>query len=322
MSPPILALLTDFGVRDEYVGAVKGVLLSRCPGAVLVDITHEIDPGDIAGAAFRFEAVFPYFPAGTVHLLVVDPGVGGDRAVLALAAGNQRVVAPDNGLVTPLLESGRVDAAVRVTDFDRFGPRPGETFHGRDVFAPVAAELACGAPLEALGETVSPDALVCLDRPRAAVEKGAVRGRVVGVDRFGNLISNIRRSHLAAVAEDSAGLAVRVGSLAVAGLHRCFSDVPPGMPLAYIGGRGLLEVAVNGGNAAKRFGVETGAEIGVFSPPVFGTRPTTGNDPVRRTRQKTVPESSGNPSAIPGRFRGGRARGRTGRFFGSPRRRR
>lgn len=270
MSAPVITLLTDFGLRDEYVGAVKGVLLSRCPGATLVDITHEIDPGDIAGAAFRFEAVFPFFPAGTVHLLVVDPGVGGDRAVLAASTGACRLVAPDNGLLTPLLEGNRIDAAVRVTDVDRFGPRIGDTFHGRDIFAPVAAALAGGESLENLGEPIEPARLIRLDRPAPVVTPGAVRGRVVGIDRFGNLIVNIRRAHLLeAFGARPGSLAVRVGGRTLGGLHRCFSDVPLDHPLAYIGSRDCLEVAVNGGRAADRFGVETGAEIGVFSSADF-----------------------------------------------------
>lgn len=268
MTAPIITLLTDFGTRDEYVGAVKGVLLSRCPGATLVDVTHEIDPGDISGAAFRFEAVFPYFPAGTVHLMVVDPGVGGDRAVVAASGGGCGLVAPDNGLLTPLLEAGQIDAAVKVTDLDRFGPRLSDTFHGRDVFAPAAAALASGRPLESLGEPTDPADLIRLNRPAPMASPGVVRGRVVGVDRFGNLIANIRRGHLLEAFGSRPGpLAIRVGGRTLVGLHRCFSDVPPDHPLAYIGGRDCLEIAVNGGRASDRFGVETGAEIGVFSPP-------------------------------------------------------
>lgn len=271
-APPLLTLLTDFGTRDEYVGAMKGVLLSRCPGATLVDITHEIPPGDVAAAAPRFEAIFPYFPPGTVHLVVVDPGVGGDRGVLALAAGGQFVVAPDNGLVTPLLESDQVETAVLVTDFDRFGPRISHTFHGRDIFAPVAAALAASAPLETLGRSVPPSDLVRLDRPFPTVAPGAVHGRVVDVDCFGNLMSNIRPSHLStAFGASRDALAIQVGGETLAGLRRCFSDVPLGHPLAYIGSRDTLEIAVNGGRASERFGVETGVRIGVFSSLDFET---------------------------------------------------
>jgi hypothetical protein len=265
-APPILALLTDFGTRDEYVGAMKGALLSRCPGATLVDVTHEIPPGDIAAAALRFEAVFPHFPPGAVHLLVVDPGAGGDRGVLALAAEGRFVVAPDNGLVTPLLVGGQVESAVVVADFDRFGPRISHAFHGRDIFAPAAAALAAGEPLETLGRPAAPAELVRLDRPVPTVAPGAVRGRVTDVDRFGNLMSNIRPSHLAAAFGGTPdALAIRIGGETVRGLNRCFSDVPFGRPLAYVGSRDVLEIAVNGGRASDRFGVETGARIGVFS---------------------------------------------------------
>lgn len=312
MSPPILTLLTDFGTRDEYVAVVKGVLLSRCPDATLVDVTHEIEPGDVAGAAFRFEAVFPFFPPGTVHLLVVDPGVGGERDAVAVSFGKQFAVAPDNGLLTPLLESRRATAAIRVADIDRFGPRTSETFHGRDVFAPVAAELAAGRPLESLGTPVDPAALIRLDRSAPAAETGAIRGRVAGVDRFGNLITDIRRSHLRTAFGRADAPATRVGGRWIAGLRRCFSDVPPNHPVVYIGSRGTLEIAVNGGSAAQRFGVETGAEIGVFSPPDFETRAVgeirTVASPSRKTR---------NPSAVPRRFRDGRTRREsgTGRMF-------
>ena len=174
---PVCTLLTDFGDRDYYVGAVKGTLLRLAPGATLVDISHQVAVGDVGEAAFLLEAAAPAFPLGTVHLAVVDPGVGSSRRVLAARADSSLYVAPDNGLLTPILQRAQVVAVERE---DLFLPGPGHTFHGRDRFAPAAAALLCGEPLEALGKPIE-DAI---ELPRRLPERssGTLTGEVLHVD--------------------------------------------------------------------------------------------------------------------------------------------
>jgi S-adenosyl-L-methionine hydrolase (adenosine-forming) len=242
----IITLLTDFGTADSYVAEVKGVLLSRAPTATLVDITHDVPPGNVRAAQYLLSRVWPRYPAGTVHLVVVDPGVGTTRRALAAQAGGHRFVGPDNGLFTPLPEDARFVALPILRDAS-------PTFHGRDVFAPAAARLAAGARLDDLGTAVSDVIRAPVAAPQ--VSDTAVIGEVVYTDRFGTLISNVPKELI------RAGAAIKVKDVAVGPLRRTFADVATGKPVAYIGSGGTVEIAVRDGSAARVLGVGVGTPI-------------------------------------------------------------
>jgi len=254
---PIITLLTDFGTRDGYVAAMKGVILGICPDARIVDVTHEIAPQAVAEGAFVLSTVAPYHPAGTIHTVVVDPGVGSDRRSVAVRAGEQLFVAPDNGVLTWVLPPGADYEAVSLEEPTYWRPIISHTFHGRDVYAPVAAHLAAGVPLGWLGPPV--DDLVRLELPRAERHvDGAVAGAIIHVDHFGNLISNIPAAWITRLSEGS----VSVGEARIDGIIPTYAMAPSGGLLALVGGsHGYLEVAVRGGSAAARLGVGVGAPI-------------------------------------------------------------
>jgi hypothetical protein len=247
---PIVTLLTDFGSADSYVGEVKGALLSLAPLAVVVDITHDIAPGDIASASYVLGRVWRTFPAGTVHLAVVDPGVGTRRRALAADVGGHRFVAPDNGLLSEVFAAADADVVSLPVP-----PTASHTFHGRDVFAPAAARLAQGAALAELGAAVSD--LVHLPPRRVRVEGADLVGQVVHVDRFGTLVTNLPAS-----AAGAAGAVVRLGGHSVA-VHATFGDVAAGSPVAFVGSGGTLEIAVRDGRADAVLGVARGIEVRV-----------------------------------------------------------
>ncbi|MFA7013696.1 MAG: SAM-dependent chlorinase/fluorinase [Desulfobacterales bacterium] len=250
----IITLTTDFGLEDEYVGVMKGVILSICPAATIVDITHGISPQNRIQAAYIIDAAYRYFPAGTIHLAVVDPGVGTGRAMAALRADGHVFLAPDNGVLSFLLQKDGI-FAVRLNRSEYFLKDVSTTFHGRDVFAPAAAHLAAGVDLEALGEPVDCGALKTLDlgRPRIGAD-GRLSGTVVWADRFGNLTTSIDAASLDAYLRSKSGSAqpvIRIGEYRIAGLSSAYADAEPGRVLALIGSRGYLEISVNRGNAHK-----------------------------------------------------------------------
>ena len=257
-----VTLLTDFGVADAYVAAVKGVLLRLAPAALQVDLGHEVAPGDVEGGAWLLGAAWPWFPAGTIHLAVVDPGVGGDRRILAARAGGSWFVAPDNGLLTAVL--ARDDAeALAVTRDDLFLPGPGATFHGRDRFAPVAAWLARGEPWEDLGPVVGDAVRLAIPPPRAEGvpprpdAAGAVLvGRVAHVDRFGNLITDLP-TEWAGTGPCRLELAGHATGLRC----RTYGEIPPGSPAVLPGSLGTLEVSLRDDSLARRWGVARGEAV-------------------------------------------------------------
>ena len=264
-APALVTFLSDFGHRDWFVGVVHGVVLEICPRARVVDLTHEIPPGLVERAAFVLEAACPDFPPGTVHLAVVDPGVGTARRALAVRARGQCFVGPDNGILEwALADAG---AEVRVLGDERWFRHPvSRTFHGRDVFAPVAAHLACGVPLDAFGPRVLDP--VRSPRPPARVVGGELQGAIMFVDRFGNALTNLTAESLAAAfprwAEEA--MVVRVGSRVIRGLARSYGDAPIGTLVAIVGSSGRLEIAQVGGDAASRFGLGEGDPVVVAGP--------------------------------------------------------
>ncbi len=264
---PLIALLTDFGTRDPFVGVMKGVILARCPGAAVVDLTHEIPPQRIEEAAFWLERCFRGFPEETVFVAVVDPGVGSSRAALVARAHRRWFVGPDNGVLASALE---LDPARQVRRIDpaRLGlPTPSRTFHGRDVFSPVAAELASGRlTLDAfdVSETRSVP-FVALPKGAPVVRVDRIEGRVVTVDRFGNLFTNIAAGLLLDRGA-FAGAVVEVGG-AFAPLRETYSDVESGALVALVNAFDVLEVAERDGDAATSLGVGREATVLVRARP-------------------------------------------------------
>lgn len=254
----VITLLTDFGLEDGYVAAMKGVIAGVAPEARLVDITHLVPPQDVAFGRFRLLTVAPFFPAGTIHLAVVDPGVGTARRAVAIRSrSGSSFVGPDNGLLLGALESDPPVAAVELSDpsFWR-APTPSATFHGRDVFSPVAGHLARGVALESLGTALRPDTLVRLELEAWRVLPDGAQGAVQAVDRFGNLISNVPGMTVASRDAWSASIAGRT-----VGGHRTYGDVPPGESLALVGSHGFVEIAVHRGDARSALGAGVGDHL-------------------------------------------------------------
>ncbi len=255
--PPLISLLTDFGLTDTYVGQMKAALLRLAPGALLVDLTHEVPAQDVKAGAFLLWSAVEAFPEGSLHLAVVDPGVGSTRrAVAARTRRGDVLVGPDNGLLVPALEQfGGLDAAVELNAPEYWGPRQSRTFHGRDVFAPVVGHLAAGVPLERVGQ-----AMRSLDKPFSfpppGEENGCPAGEVLHVDTYGNLITNLPGAVL------PTRFRVHVGSTVIEKApHAHYQAVPSGRPLSLTGSAGLLEVSVRDGSAAKELGVARGARV-------------------------------------------------------------
>ena len=256
---PIITLTTDFGTRDPFVGAMKGVILGIAPGARLVDLTHEIAPHDVLEGALALEAAAGFFPPGTVHLAVMDPGVGSSRRPLAVAAQGQFFVGPDNGLFSFAL-AGQGWSAVCLEAAAYRPPRVSRTFHGRDVFAPAAAHLALGTPLPNFGRAVTDPVLI--PWPTARRQGDGLVGEVVHADRFGNLVTSVRAADLEALGPAEA-LVVELEGEEVGSIVGCFADIHAGGAGALVGGSDRLEIAVREGSAAASTGARRGSRISV-----------------------------------------------------------
>lgn len=259
----IVTLLTDFGTADYFVGAMKGVILSRAPAAAVVDLSHEVPAHDVAAGAFTLLAALDAFPAGTVHVVVVDPGVGSARRGIAAAAGGHLLVGPDNGLLSWALERLGAPRVFHLAEPGFFRPSVSATFHGRDVFAPVAAALATGTPPEALGPEVDDWTRL----PPLAPERGegVVRGRVLHVDRFGNLVTSLSRADLPSSFGAEGRVRLVVGEAPVERMRRFYADAAPGAPaaepFAIWGSAGFLEVSLDGHSAARALGAAAGKPV-------------------------------------------------------------
>jgi hypothetical protein len=260
----IITLTTDFGLEDEYVGVMKGVILGIDPSALIVDVTHAIEPQDLVQAAWMVGAAGRHFPAGAIHVVVVDPGVGTGRHLLCLESAGQVYLAPDNGVLTlPLRRAGVLR---RVENRTLWRAEIGRTFHGRDILAPVAAHLSAGLPAAAVGPAVEPGTAVKLaDFGARAAASGEISGRVVHIDRFGNLITDIDRELLGFDAASSRAGAARVsiGGRLIQGISATYAEVAAGAPAALIGSRGCLEIAVNAGSARIFFRSRKGDPVQV-----------------------------------------------------------
>jgi S-adenosylmethionine hydrolase len=259
MARPLVALLSDFGLSDHYVAAMKAVILGIAPDATLVDITHEVPPHDILVGALELAACYRYFPIGTIFLAVVDPGVGSDRLAIAARAGDYSFVAPDNGLLAPVLEQWPRPVVVELAEPRFARPAVSRTFEGRDRFAPAAAWLARGTDIHALGPEVPAFARLALPRPN--LRDDGIAGEIVLVDRFGNLISNVGEPLLETFGTQPI---VRIGGHEPLGIVQTYAQVAPGDLCALVGSGGYLEVAVRDGSAAKRLDAGRGAKVSVL----------------------------------------------------------
>ncbi len=242
---PIVTLLSDFGTQDGFAAAMKAVILDLAPAVQPVDATHEMPPGDVEAGAWTLAQYWKLFPTGTVHLAVVDPGVGSRRRAIALSAHGRYVVAPDNGLVTDVLASASTWRCVEIVEARYLRPNPSATFHGRDIFAPAAAHLANGVPLERLGPSI--DDPLRLEREPPSRTPAEVRGRIAHVDRFGNLITNIPGDWV----DGSWRFAVGESEVDVGRLRRTYSDADEGALVVVVGSAGTVEVAARGASAAR-----------------------------------------------------------------------
>ncbi|MCP4665419.1 MAG: SAM-dependent chlorinase/fluorinase [Deltaproteobacteria bacterium] len=254
----VITLTTDFGLSDPYVGVMKGVVLTINPLAMIIDLSHQVKPGSVMEGAGVLSEAHPYFPQGAVHVAVVDPGVGGKRRPILVVTKNHVFVGPDNGIFWPIMETLQDKEIYHLTNKEYFLHPISRTFHGRDIFAPAAAHLSKGADPARMGHVINDP--VKLDIP-APVQKGEVlSGQVMGVDHFGNLVTNIRRRDLGFVKTGQP--VIRVGDLTVEGLHKTYSGVAKGEALAMIGSSGFLEISVNLGRACDRVGADGEETIG------------------------------------------------------------
>jgi S-adenosylmethionine hydrolase len=244
---PVVTLLTDFGTADGYVAEMKGVLLSSAPGAQVVDLSHDVSPHDVDAARLAVARYWRRFPAGTIHLVVVDPGVGSRREAIAVASDDRFLVGPDNGVLSPalLLPDARVVSLA-------VPPDAAPTFHGRDVFAPAAAALARGVQLDSLGPAFG-DPVIRRTPETVREPDGWLRGEVILIDRFGNAVTNLVAAH---------ATEVRVGDRVVP-LGRTYADGAAGEPVALVGSSGLIEIAIRDGSAAVKLGLSRGAVVRV-----------------------------------------------------------
>lgn len=253
----VITLLTDFGTADYFVGAMKGAILSVNPLAIIADITHEVPPQDIQSAAFSLLAAYKTFPEGTIHVAVVDPGVGSTRRPILVSAGGHFFVGPDNGLFTYIYDRELMYQIFHVTAEKYFRQPPSTTFHGRDIFAPVAAALSNGVKAEEFGPRIV-DAVRLENSLVAEVKNGSVEGRIIHIDRFGNCITNITRD------------VFDIGNLVINGetitdFRDFYADNPRNEPFAIWGSAGFLEISINGASAAHKLRIKTGDRITGFS---------------------------------------------------------
>ena len=267
-SPRIITLTTDFGITDTYVGSMKGVILSINPNVQIVDITHAIPPQDIYEAAFSIYAAHGYFPKGTIHVIVVDPGVGSNRRAIVCQTENAFFVCPDNGILSYLLqnvenEGEQFVGTVEIQNKAYYLPEVSNTFHGRDIFAPVAAHLSLGVPIADFGPPVP--TLVQLPIQVPELSGNTLTGQIVKIDRFGNAITNISESAIARLVRASTGkmstYEIRIGNVRLNRLNRAYAESGVGKPLAIIGSSGLLEIAINEGNAKEGLGLKWGDPV-------------------------------------------------------------
>ncbi|MCH2063101.1 MAG: SAM-dependent chlorinase/fluorinase [Roseibacillus sp.] len=254
----LITLTTDFGTSDWFVGSMKGVISGIAPATRIIDITHKVPPGDLVDGAFALAASAPYFPAGTIHIAVVDPGVGSARRAITLRTQRAIFIGPDNGVLSWALREEQIEE-VRILNNENWFLKPvSHTFHGRDIFAPAAAHLAAGARFDEAGDPT--EDFVRLPWPEVTEGENEMRGEVIYIDRFGNAISNLPASSFPPELLASSDITATCGG-PPAPMRHCYTDVHPGKPVAILGSSGLLELAINGDDFAEQNGIEVGAPV-------------------------------------------------------------
>jgi S-adenosylmethionine hydrolase len=261
MKNSIITLLTDFGTKDHYVASMKGVILNINPRCLLIDITHQVSSHNIREGAYILANAYSYFPKGTIHLAVVDPGVGGARKPLLIVTPNYSFVGPDNGLFTMVTRKESVEQIIALDKQKYHLPKVSTTFHGRDIFAPVAAYLSLGIKPNAFGHTI--DSLEGLGSERPVIKEGKLSGEILHVDSFGNLVSNIDKGILFRFTEGRP-LVIRAGRKTIRGLKRGYWEGKKDEPIALLGSGGFLEISVREGNAQKAMKVKRGDPIQII----------------------------------------------------------
>lgn len=261
----LLTLLTDFGLHDTYVGVMKGAIAQIAPTLTVIDLTHQIPPQNILAARFHLMTAYPYFPNGTVHVAVVDPGVGSIRRAIALQLTDGFLVGPDNGIFSGILAQHSVIAAVELTNPDYWrAANLSHTFHGRDIFAPVGAHLATGVSIQALGNSIDPTTLVSHSLPDWTQTDSGIQGYIQSIDHFGNLITTIPARFV-----QQKSWSVVIEHTVLPG-KQTYAEVPSGTLLSLVGSHGWVEIAVNGGSAQARLSLSCGDPIEVIFDPAVG----------------------------------------------------
>ncbi|MBI4833050.1 MAG: SAM-dependent chlorinase/fluorinase [Candidatus Lindowbacteria bacterium] len=258
-----ITFLTDFGLNDTYVGVMKGIVAGINPAAIVIDLCHEIAPRDINSAAFLLAASYPFFPEGTVHVAVVDPGVGTGRRALCVQAGKYFFIGPDNGVISLACYDAGPPKIFLLENESYFLEKRSKTFHGRDIFSPVAAYLSAGTPIESFGREIRSMKRI---RPSVAIiARHSLQGEIMHIDRFGNIITNIREEDVSSAfgRTNRNRLIVTCGGHRIYGLRQTYGDVEPGLALALFGSYNLMEIAVSSGNAASALDVKLGDDVWV-----------------------------------------------------------
>lgn len=266
MRNPLIVLTSDFGLSDNFVGVMKGVILKIAPYVSVVDLTHEINPQNIKEAAFVLHTAVDFFPEGTIFLTIIDPGVGTDRDAIAFKAANNFFIAPDNGVLTYILRKYKIEGVYSLTNVKYHLEKVSPTFHGRDIFAPAAAHIANGVPLQELGKRISPYNLVTLSNPQCFLDSQNIwHGEVIHIDHFGNIVTSLHESSLKIAPskniDKNSYWVVETGDMKIQSLSYTFGDVGVGSFVAYLGSSGYIEIGMRDGNAAAVKNIKTGDNV-------------------------------------------------------------
>ncbi|NTV92310.1 MAG: SAM-dependent chlorinase/fluorinase [Chlorobiaceae bacterium] len=256
---PVIALLTDFGLSDTYVGQMKGVILSICPKARIIDLTHDVAPQNILQGMFLLERSIPFFPEKTIFVCIVDPGVGTARNPLAIVTARNTFIGPDNGILTPAITSEKTVRCITITNREFMLPEQSNTFHGRDIFSPAAAHLASGVSAENLGHSIDPETCIRLTLPVNHIEdRGtSVKGQVLFADHFGNLVTSIEE----VPPEEKSSWNIETNTIRGIPLSSTYGAVADQEMVAYCGSYGVIEIGMRNGNAAHRTGLKSGDPV-------------------------------------------------------------